>query len=49
MLFEGIGISTYIRGITMYVTDEEMDVYRFIKTGERLFNLKRLCKCKTWY
>jgi len=45
MLFGGIGISTYIRWYN-YVTGEEMDVDRFIKTGERIFNLKRLYNVK---
>ncbi len=45
MLFGGIGISTYIEWYN-YVTGEEMDVDRFIKTGERIFNLKRLYNVK---
>jgi aldehyde:ferredoxin oxidoreductase len=45
MLFGGIGISTYIKWYN-YVTGEEMDVDRFIKTGERIFNLKRLYNVK---
>jgi aldehyde:ferredoxin oxidoreductase len=34
MLFGGVGISTYIKWYNC-VTGEEMDVDRFIKTGER--------------
>jgi aldehyde:ferredoxin oxidoreductase len=45
MLFGGVGISTCIKWYN-YVTGEEMDVDRFIKTGERIFNLKRLYNVK---
>ena len=45
MLFGGVGISTCIKWYN-YVTYEEVDVYRFIKTDERIFNLKKLYKCK---
>ena len=45
MLFGGIGISTYIEWYNL-VTGEEMDVDRFTKTGERIFNLKRLYNVK---
>ncbi|UCF83324.1 MAG: aldehyde ferredoxin oxidoreductase family protein [Desulfobacteraceae bacterium] len=44
-LFGGLGISTYIKWYN-YVTGEEMDVDRFVKTGERIFNLKRLYNVK---
>ena len=44
-LFGGMSISNFI---TWYndVTGEDMDVQRFMKTGERIFNLKRLYNVK---
>lgn len=44
-LFGGMSISNFITWYN-YVTGEEMDVDRFIKTGERIFNLKRLYNVK---
>jgi aldehyde:ferredoxin oxidoreductase len=41
ILFGGIGISTLIDWYRL-VTGEEMDVNGFMKTGERIFNIKRL-------
>lgn len=41
VLFGGVGISTLIEWYH-YITGEPMDVETFIKTGERIFNLKRL-------
>jgi aldehyde:ferredoxin oxidoreductase len=45
ILFGGMGISTFIKWYN-YVTGEEMDVNSFMKTGERIFNLKRLYNVK---
>lgn len=45
IMFGGMGISTFIKWYN-YVTGEEMDVDSFMKTGERIFNLKRLYNVK---
>jgi len=41
LLFGGVGISTLIEWYH-HITGEQMDVQDFMKTGERIFNLKRL-------
>lgn len=41
IMFGGMGISNFIKWYN-YVTGEDMDVSSFMKTGERIFNLKRL-------
>jgi len=45
IMFGGMGISTFIKWYK-YVTGEQMDVNSFMKTGERIFNLKRLYNVK---
>jgi aldehyde:ferredoxin oxidoreductase len=45
ILFGGVGISTLIQWYH-YVTGEAMDVDKFMRTGERIFNLKRLYNVK---
>ena len=45
ILFGGIGISIFTEWYR-HVTGEDMDTERFIKTGERIFNLKRLYNVK---
>ena len=45
IMFGGMGISTFIKWYN-YVTGEEMNVDSFMKTGERIFNLKRLYNVK---
>jgi aldehyde:ferredoxin oxidoreductase len=45
ILFGGMGMSHFINWYR-YVTGEEMNVTGFMKTGERIFNLKRLYNVK---